>query len=139
MLFRSDRVLVLGVERGGRLVQQAEDGGLAHGGARQGDALPLALREVHPTELRPQLGLLARGQLVDHLARHPLVDCTGDGARGIQLIDVADAHRRRQGDLVAGKVLEGGDRAAPNVRGRVAVIGETLYIVEIGSRGNIYK
>ena len=120
------RVLGLGVERGGRLVEHEQQRLVAHEAARQRQLLPLAERDLDAVGPgRPELGLEPGGQALDTTSSAPARPTAADDRRlVVEPRHVAEADRLAGAELEAEEVLErAGQALAPLRRPACAPVG----------------
>ena len=111
---REDRVLGLGVERRGRLVEHEDVRLLAHERARQRDLLPLPARQLRPVlEPPPERRIEPARQRRHHLRRPAALDRALDARLVLQVLDAPHPDVLAHLELVLVEVLEEHAEALP--------------------------
>ena len=109
-MYRSNRALSVGsVEAGGRLVEDEQQGVVAHHRAAEGELLPLPAGELLAVgEGAPEAGQEALGHLRDDGAGSGTFEGRANGVVVVETGEVADADNLRREQLGAQEVLERG-------------------------------
>jgi hypothetical protein len=102
-------VLGLGIQRGGRLVEDQQEWGGPHHGAPEGELLPLAAGQLRAAnEAGAQLRLQAGRERGDDVTRLGPIESRLHRGRVVQLGQAPDADALARQQLEAGEVLEAG-------------------------------
>src|SRR5690348_1183315 len=111
------RVLGLGVERRGGLIEDEQHGIVTHEAAGERELLPLAVRDIHTTGPRwPELRVEAGYESIDDIGCTRALDGRTYGDRVIHARNVAYAHRVLGTELELVEILErAGEPRAPRV------------------------
>src|SRR5690349_14407109 len=100
-------MLGLGVERGGRFVENQQQRPLAHEAARQRELLPLAERHIHAAPPgRTKLRVKARREARDYVVGAGAADGRTDRGGVLDARDVAGADALLRAELEPEEILE---------------------------------